>query len=371
MGESSFLEDIQPCDRSHHVTFGDGVSAKVLGKGNLCAPGLPKLTNVWLVEGLKANLISISQLCDQNFLVRFTKNKCLVVDESEKSIMEGVRSPDNCYLLTPPATCLKISVDEAELWHHKLGHVNYRSMKKAVSVGALRGIPELKTDSWKFCGPCVEGKQVKVSHKVLQHLVTNRVLELLHMDLMGPMQVESIGGKRYAFVCVDDYSRFTWVQFIREKSDTFDVFKALCSRLQTEQCCNIGKIVRIRSDHGREFENAIFAEYCDKHGIAHEFSAPKTPEQNGVVERKNRTIQEMARVMLNAKGVSHRFWGEAMNTACYIINRVYLRPGTIMTPYEIWKGRKPTVQYFHVFGSTCYILNDREYRGKLDAKSDE
>ena len=239
---------------------------------------IPKLTNVWLVEGLKATLISISQLCDQNLLVRFTKNKCLVVvDESEKSIMKGVRSPDNCYLLTLPATCLKIAVDEAELWHRKLRHVNYRSMKKIVSVGALRGIPELKTDSWKLCGPCVEGKKVKASHKVLQYLVTNRVLELLHMDLMGPMKIESVGGKRYAFVCVDNYSRFTWLQSIREKSDTFEVFKALCSRLQTEQCCNIGTIVRIRSDHGREFENAIFAEYCDKHGIAHEFSTPKDP----------------------------------------------------------------------------------------------
>ena len=233
--------------------------------------------------------------------MRFTKNNCLVVDESENSVMEGVRLSDNCYLLTPPTTCLKAGDDEAELWHRKFGHVNYHSMKKAVSVGALRGIPDLKIDSWKLCGPCIEGKQVKVTHKVLQHLVTSRVLQLLHMDLMGPMQVESIGGKMYAFVCVDDFSRFTWVQFIQEKSDTFEVFKALCSRLQTEKCSNIGKIVRIRSDHGGEFENAIFAEYCNKHGISHEFSAPKTPEQNGVVERKNRTIQEMARVMLKAK----------------------------------------------------------------------
>ena len=198
-----------------------------------------------------------------------------------------------------------------------------------------------------------------MTHKVLQHLVTSWVLELLHMDLMGPMQVESIGGKRYDFVCMDDFSRFTWVQFIREKSDTYKMFKALCSRLQTEKCSNIGKIVHIRSEHGREFENAIFAEYCDKHGISHEFLALKMPEQNGVVERKNQTIQEMARVMLNSMGISHRFWREAMNTACYIINQVYLRPGTTMTPYEIWKGRKPTVQYFHVFRSSCYILNDR------------
>ena len=94
----------------------------------------------------------ISQLCDQNLFVRFTKNKCLVVvDESEKSIMKGVRSPDNCYLLTLPATCLKIAVDEAELWHRKLGHVNYQSMKKVVFVGDLREILDLKAESWRLC----------------------------------------------------------------------------------------------------------------------------------------------------------------------------------------------------------------------------
>ena len=106
------------------------------------------------------------------------------------------------------------------------------------------------------------------------------------------------------FVCVDDFPRFTWVQFIREKSDTFEMFKALCSKLQMETCSNIGKIMRIRSAYGREFKNAIFVEYCDKHGYSHEFSAPKMLEQNGVVKQKNQTIQEMARVMLNSMGVS-------------------------------------------------------------------
>ena len=93
----------------------------------------------------------ISQLCDQNLFVRFTKNKCLVVDESDKSVIMGVRSLNNCYLLTTPATCLKVGVYEAELWHRKLGHVNYQSMKKVVFVGDLRGILDLKAESWRLC----------------------------------------------------------------------------------------------------------------------------------------------------------------------------------------------------------------------------
>ena len=178
------------------------------------------------------------------------------------------------------------------------------------------------------------------------------------MDLMGPMQVETIAGKMYVFMCVDDFSRFTWVDFLKEKSETFDVFKKLCKKLKNEKDVNIGKIIRTKSDHGKEFENGIFVEYCDKHGITHEFFAPKTPQQNGVVERKNKTFQEMARVMLNSKKLSTILWAEAISTTCYTINRVYLRPGINKIAYEIWKGKKSNFSYFHVFSCACYILND-------------
>jgi len=146
------------------------------------------------------------------------------------------------------------------------------------------------------------------------------------------------------------------------------MFKELYTQLQREK----GRgILRIRSDHGTEFENAKFDEYYSDEGIKHEFSSPITPQQNGVVERLNITLQESARVMLHAKHLPYRFWAEVMNTTCHIHNRVILRTGTTTTLYELWKGRKPTVKYFHVFGSKCYILSDRDYRRKMDPKSDE
>jgi len=179
---------------------------------------------------------------------------------------------------------------------------------------------------------------------------------------------KSIGGKRYAFVVVDDLSRFTWVNFIREKSDTFDVFKDLCTQLQREKGSTI---VRIRNDLGTEFENAKFNEYCSCEGIKHKFSSPITPQQNGVVERKNRTLQELAGVMLHAKHIPYHFWCEATNTTCHIHNKFTLRYGTTKILYEIWKVRKPTVKHFHVFGSKCYIFADKDHRRKMDPKSDE
>ncbi|TYK05471.1 Copia protein [Cucumis melo var. makuwa] len=131
------------------------------------------------------------------------------------------------------------------------------------------------------------------------------------------------------------------------------------------------KIIRIRSDHGKEFDSEDLNNFCQSEGIHHEFAAPITLQQNGVVERKNRTLQEMARVMIHAKSLPLNFWAEAVNTACHIHNKVTTRSGTTVTLYELWKGSKPNVKYFHIFGSTCYILADIEYHRKWDVKSDQ
>ena len=128
------------------------------------------------------------------------------------------------------------------------------------------------------------------------------------------------------------------------------------------------KVDRIRSDHGKEFKNSYMESFCTRSGISQEFSAPVTSQQNGVVERKNRVIQEMARAMLHNKNVARNLWGEAVNTTCHMVNKVYFKPDTKKTPHELWKGRKPNVKYFRIFGSTCFILKDRENVGKFDSQ---
>ncbi|XP_050290511.1 uncharacterized protein LOC126728770 [Quercus robur] len=130
-------------------------------------------------------------------------------------------------------------------------------------------------------------------------------------------------------------------------------------------------IARIRSDHGREFENTKLATFYNEQGTHQEFSSPKTPQQNGIVERKNRVVQKMTCVMLHNKKLPKSFWGEAVNTACHTLNRVYFRPDSKKTPYELWRRKKPVVKYFRIFGSDCYILRDRENLEKFDAKSDK
>ena len=188
------------------------------------------------------------------------------------------------------------------------------------------------------------------------------------MDLMRPMRTESLGGKKYILVMVDDYSRYAWVAFLRNKSEAFINFKDIGLKIQNEKWY---PIERIRSDKGREFDNSDFLEFCHSLGIKHEFSAPSTPQQNRVVERKNCVLQEMARTMLNQHEPPTHFWVEAINTSCYTSNRTHMRPHTRKTCYELWKSKKPSVKYFRVFRSRCHVLKDHENLGKFESKSEE
>ncbi|KAK2382310.1 hypothetical protein QL285_069855 [Trifolium repens] len=157
-GVEKFLKDIKSHTTSY-VTFGDGAKGKIKGIGKLHNSGLPKLDNVLLVKGLKANLISISQLCDQGLKVDFTKNECLVTTNKGELLMKGERSKDNCYLWVPPetthsTTCLVSQTDEAKLWHQKLGHLHLRGMMKLISKEAIRGLPKLTIEENNICGEC-------------------------------------------------------------------------------------------------------------------------------------------------------------------------------------------------------------------------
>ena len=249
------------------------------------------MSNDLFVDGLKVNLISISHLSDEGYSVLFSKENCSILKPDGQTLLKGMRSSDDCYFLKARIVLNNVSMEEQiELWHERLGHMNYWDLRILDKFNVVRGPPKLVKKVNGVCGPCQQEKQTKSMHKKGKYLSTKEPLELLHMDLMGPMQTESLGGKRYIFVCVDDFSRFTWTYFLREKSKSFDKFKMLCTKIQNELNSNIKSIKRIRSDYEREFENAMFETYCNSVGISHEFSVPRTPQQNGVVERKNRVL---------------------------------------------------------------------------------
>ena len=167
---------------------------------------------------------------------------------------------------------------------------------------------------------------------------TSRPLELLHIDLFDPSRTMSLGGNYYGLVIVDDYSRFTWTLFITSKDETYHIFKRFAKVIQNEKNYNIASI---KSDHGGEFQNERFDKFCNKSRIKHNFSTPRTPQQNGVVERKNHSLEELARTMLNETGLPKYFWADAVSTTCYVLNRVFIRPILKKTSMSCLKGESP------------------------------
>ena len=222
-GNKDYLLDLVEL-KSFYVTYGGGAEGKILGKGTLNYEGFPPLKNVLLVDGLVANLISISQLCDDDLEVTFNKHECRVVNNMNVCIMTGKRSrKDNCYIGGDSKIVCNVAkqLNDEMLWHQKLGHVNYRNLENLVRLEAVKGLPKLKMDRKIVCGDCQQGKQTRVPHNVLPHQASHpsstACFELLHMDLMGPIEVVSEGGMRYIYVIVDDFSRYSWVFFMKEK----------------------------------------------------------------------------------------------------------------------------------------------------------
>ncbi|GJT94238.1 retrovirus-related pol polyprotein from transposon TNT 1-94 [Tanacetum coccineum] len=198
---------------------------------------------------------------------------------------------------------------------------------------------------------------------------TTKCLELLHMDLFGPSAVQSYRGNFYTLVIIDDYSRYTWTRFLKHKNEAFDHFEILRKMIQIQKGF---PIISIHTYHGREFDNEVqFGAFCDANGITHNFLTPHTPQSNGVVERKNRILQEMARTMLNEQSIPQKFWCNVVDNSTYILNRILIRPFLGKTPYELFKGIKTSLEHFKVIGSKCFILNTKDYLTKFDPKSTE
>ncbi|GJX83076.1 putative ribonuclease H-like domain-containing protein [Tanacetum coccineum] len=267
-------------------------------------------------------------------------------------------------------TCLvaKATLDESMLWHRRQGHVNFKTINKLIKENLVRGLPAKRFENDQTCVACLKGKQHKASCKSkIQNSIT-QPLFMLHMDLFGLTFVSSLMNKKYCLVVTDDYSRFTWVFFLASKDETSSILKSFITEIENL----VDKKVKIiRCDNGTEFKNRVMNEFCEKKGIKREFSVARTPQQNGVAERRNRTLIEAARTMLADSKLPTTFWAKAVNTACYVQNRVLVVKPHNKTPYELFRGRTPALSFMRPFGCHVTILNTLDHLGKFDGKSDE
>ena len=373
-GEESLLTEVVK-KTGPIVTFGDDSKGFTTGYGKLKA-GNVIIENISLVKGLKHNLLSISQFCDKGYNVDFRKDKCLISNrKDEKLTLLGVRKgnlfiADLSSTSEGEVTCFyaKASSEQSWLWHKKLSHLNFKTMNSLVKRELVRGLPLMEFNQEGLCEACEKGKSKKASHGRKGMTSIAEPLQLIHMDLFGPVNVMSLSRKRYALVMVDDYSKYTWVLFIQSKDEATQLIIDHIKKIEVEAKLPVRTI---RSDNGTEFKNAVLNDFCSEKGISRQYSAPRTPQQNGVVERKNRTLVEAARTMLSESKLPTYFWAEAVNTACYTQNRTLINKDHEKTPYELMANKKPTLKYFHVFGAKCFVLKDGEHLGKFDAKADE
>jgi hypothetical protein len=220
-------------------------------------------------------------------------------------------------------------------------------------LGLLRGLPLLKFESDLVCVPCRHGKMIAASHSPVNTVMTEHPRQLLHMDIVSPSRVRSMGGKWYVLIIIDDYSHYSWVFFLESRDEVFEHFQSLSLRLNNEHpnCLKV-----IHSDNGSEFRNISFDEFCLEHGIDQQFSTPSVSQQNGVMERKNHTLVEIARTMLDEHRTPRRFWADTISTTCYISNRIFLCSILHLTPFELRFGRKPSVSNFRPFRCKCFVL---------------
>ncbi|GJR50870.1 zf-CCHC domain-containing protein [Tanacetum coccineum] len=249
--------------------------------------------NVIFGSNLRCNIIGKGQICDNKCRVTFSKHDIKITKDG-KVIGRGIRKK-GLYMMKlgnkpKDQICLATIDENFTSWHRRLGYANMRLIQSLASKELVRNLPKLKFDQ-HFCDACKIGKQAHASHKAKNIVSMTRSLELLYMDLFGPSAVRSYGGNWYTLVIVDDYSGYTWTRFLKDKTEAFDQFEIFSKKIQNQLGCTI---VSIRTDHDREFDNEVqFGEFCTANGITRNFSAPRTPQSNGVVERKNRTLQEM------------------------------------------------------------------------------
>ncbi|GJY12731.1 putative ribonuclease H-like domain-containing protein [Tanacetum coccineum] len=283
-------------------------------KGSISGKGTIRLGNLvfddvaFVKELGHFNLFSISQICDKKLNVLFTEKECFVVSSDfkmpdENQVLLKVPRQHNMYTFdmknvdsSQGYTCLlaKASSNEAKLWHRRLGHLNFKNLNKLVKDNLVRGLPSKSFKNDHTCVACQKGKQHKASCKAKIDRYVTLPLHTLHMDLFGPTSVRSINHASYCLVITDDYSRFCWVFFLAKKDKTSDILKTFVRQIENQLN---QKVKIIRSDNGTEFKNRVMLEFCGEKGIKQEFSNARTPQQNGVAERMNRTLIDLARPM--------------------------------------------------------------------------
>ncbi|GKV49915.1 hypothetical protein SLEP1_g56638 [Rubroshorea leprosula] len=339
-GKKEFFVDLDESYRSK-VKFADESTLPVMGKGRI----LIKLKNgdhnyisdVFYVPDMKSNLLSLGQLLERGYNMLLRDNQLSIFDVKGTLILKAPLSKNRMFRVDIASELL-------------------------AQENMVKGLPSINHPE-QLCEACTLGKHSRLPFVAGKNWRARKPLELVHFDVCGPMSVTSIGNNRYFLTFIDDFTRKIWVYLLQNKSKLLSCFKKFKAHVerQSGHCIQI-----LRTDGGGEYTSNEFHEYCGEQGIQHQVTCPYTPQHNGVAERKNRTIMDMVRSILKAKGMPNSFWGEAVSCSVYLLNRSPTRSLQNVTPVEAWSGFKPSVKHLKVFGSIAFAHVPAQTRTKLD-----
>ena len=354
------------------ITVANGEKLKAVGKGNVDlviktngALFNATIYDVLYVPEAKGSLLSVQRLIEKDYQVIFRGNIAILVKGRREYaigklvhglyILNEYRTQRVNYARKSDKFCI-------HQWHRKLAHRNLDDVKRMLAAEKLE---IMKCNCKDDCEACIKGKMIRESFPKKSFNPAKKRLDVIVTDVCGPMQTNSIGGNRYFVTFIDEYSRYSHVFLIREKSEVADILIQFIEKIKTK----FGRKPKaIRSDRGGEYMNAKVQKYLENQGIQVQYTVGYSPQQNGIAERKNRTIMDAVRSMLFESSLDECYWAEAVLSVNYVQNRL-VTSSTGKTPYELWNNEKPNISGFHEFGADCYAWIPKEKRKKLDRKA--
>jgi len=328
-----------------------------------------KLHDVLYIPSMGHNLLSVPKASKLGNTIKFSDENCFIYNTKQKLVAKAPKIGNLFYLdFEPNQEILNLSKEKNKefIWHRRYGHLGEQNLKLIARNNLVEGFDFDHKKDLNFCEPCANGKNQRKQFPKDDEKKSRKPLELIHTDVCGKMNQKSLSDSEYFVTFIDDATRYIWVYFIKNKSEVFEKF--ILFKNQVEKQFDY-KLKTLRSDNGGEYTSKEFQKFLEENGIVHQFTIPKTPEQNGVSERMNRTLVEGVRCMLNDSKLPKCFWAEALSTMAYLRNR---SPATFLgkkTPFEALYGNKPSIKHLRIFGCVCYSHIPKDERKKLDDKS--
>lgn len=373
--DSRFFSTIEQHNSPIHLADGNLIKAVGIGNGNFNAvddKGNPiniEIRDVLYVPELSGSLVSVKQLTQKGLKVIFDENMCRIM-EGKNTIAVARLNDSNLYQLIESDTAgvannFQHNENCIHTWHKRLGHREVNAIQQMCDQNLAHGIEMKSCGIKEVCECCLKGKMCRRPFPESKSN-TKDILELVHSDVCT-MEVETPSGHKYFVTFIDDFSKYTRVFLMKQKSETFNKFKIYVAETQNQFN---RKLKKLRSDNGGEYISVEFKKFCQEQGIECQYTVAYSPQQNGIVERKNRYLTEMTRCLLIESKLEKKYWGEALVTANYIQNRCSSR-SVKSTPYEKWYNTKPDLSNLRIFGTHAFVHIPKEKRLKLDEKSRE